>query len=353
MRFLHTSDWHIGGSKALKDDALPRQLGVLDSIADIARSRGVDVIVTAGDVFDVETPSEIEQMALLERMLAFDRAGIRLLVIRGNHDHGSMEGRTAIRYLAHMTDHGVFRGSVFTETTKYVRVHDTIFVLLCHRPRYFHEDTQAALTTLRESSLVVDCKHVVVVCHETIRGALTDTNHRLSDGAEIPLSTGETIPEYDVTYWAVGDIHIRQRIGKSAYYCGAPLQIHFGDSDPKGVLLVDTDNPDAPEFIPIDSKRLVRVRLQEGIEPHIPDNAHVKLVGTMNAIASARDTGLMTEAVARVEAVREEVVIDYQKALGLEDRVRTGIQQMLSGDDLDMGLAEINRLFATAGIGTS
>lgn len=351
--FVHTSDWHIGGSSALKEEALPRQLQVLDAIADTALARGIEVVVMAGDVFDVDTPTEVEQMALLERVLAYDRAGLRLLCIRGNHDHGSMGdgGRTAIRYLAHMSDHGVFRGSVFAERTQYVRHGDTVFVLLCHRPRYFHEDSLAALTALRSSSLVVDCRHVVMVCHEGIRGSITDTNYRMASGADVPvMSTGETVPDYDVTYWAIGDIHQKQRVAPRAWYCGAPLQIHFGDAHPKGVLVVDTDNPDAPEFVPIESKRLVRVHIQDAENVVIPENAHVKTVGTLKSFNEARERGLITDAVVKFEVVKEDVIIEYQKSLGLRERVTTGVQQLLEGEDLELGLRELSAVFSAAGV---
>ena len=51
MRFLHTSDWHIG--KTLKGrDRLDEQRAVLAEIAEIAEKHQVDAVLVAGDVYE-------------------------------------------------------------------------------------------------------------------------------------------------------------------------------------------------------------------------------------------------------------------------------------------------------------
>ena len=56
MRVLHTSDWHIG--KRLNGrDRLEEQGAVLDEIAEICDSEGVELVLVAGDVFDTYLPS--------------------------------------------------------------------------------------------------------------------------------------------------------------------------------------------------------------------------------------------------------------------------------------------------------
>lgn len=352
MKFVHTSDLHIGASKFLGDDYLDRQLGAIDTIVAFAQERGIDTIVVAGDIFDVEQPEPKEREALLERLLAYDRMGVRFLVIRGNHDQGSMTGRTAIRYLAHMTDHGVFKHSVFAERTQYVRVGDTVFLLLCHNPRYFQEECAKAIHNFKRSSMSVPHQNFVVVAHEAIKGSVTDTNYRMSDGAEIPLDVGETVPDQpDVTYWAFGDIHIRQRLGQRAFYCGSPIQTKFGDSWPKGVLVVDTDKPGTPEFVAIPSRPLVKVVVNPGETPEFPENAHIKLVAPPTVYADMRDQGVLPENIARIEAVKDTVALDYAKALDLPSKVFAGLEQMLPDTtELDMAKREASALFSAAGV---
>jgi exonuclease SbcD len=351
-RFIHTSDWHIGASKFVGDGYLDRQLSVIDTIVAVAQERGIDTIVVAGDVFDVEQPEPHEREALLDRILAYDRKGIRILCIRGNHDQGSMTGRTAIRYLSHMSDHGVFKNCVFAERTQYVRVRDTVFLLLCHNPRFFQEECARAIHNFKRSSLNVPHTHFVVVAHEAIKGSVTDTNYRMTDGSEIPLDVGESVPDsQDVAYWAFGDIHIRQRLGPRAFYCGAPLQVKFGDAWPKGVLVVDTENPGNPEFVTIPSRRLVKVRVVEGEVPVFPEDAHIKLVAAPTVYTEMRDQGTLPDNIARLEAVKDTVAIDYAQTLDLPSKVMAGLEQLLSDPaDLDLGKREANALFSATGL---
>ena len=56
MKFLHTSDWHIG--KTLKGRSrLDEQRAVLGEIVRIARKEAFDAILVAGDLYETSAPS--------------------------------------------------------------------------------------------------------------------------------------------------------------------------------------------------------------------------------------------------------------------------------------------------------
>lgn len=347
MLFLHTADWHLGASSFLGTDH-ERQLQVVDRIIDLAIDRGIQIVCVSGDVFDTNEPDPIAKEAFLQRVLSYDRMGIRLLVIRGNHDTSTTD-RSAIRYLAHMTDYGVFKHSVFAERTQYVRVDDTIFILLNHRPRFFKEDIEDAIQALHRGSLAVSCKHTVLVAHECIQGALSDTNYRMR-GEDIPVSIGEHVPETTCTYVALGDIHQKQRMAPRAFYPGSPLQVKFGDTWPKGVLIVDTDDPDNPEFVPILSKRLVKIVADGDILPVIPEDAFVKLVASVAQANAAQEAGVLTPDVVKYETTKETVAIEYTQQLDLQGKVLAGLEQMLQAEELELGKREAVALFSAAGL---
>ena len=67
MRFLHTSDWHLGrifhGLHLLED-----QRAALDQILDLAREYRVDALLVAGDVYDRAVPPT-EAVNLLDETL--------------------------------------------------------------------------------------------------------------------------------------------------------------------------------------------------------------------------------------------------------------------------------------------
>ena len=68
MRFLHTSDWHLGRSfhnvSLLQDQAF-----ILEQIIDIARTEKVAAIVVAGDIYDRSVPPAAA-VELLDQVVA-------------------------------------------------------------------------------------------------------------------------------------------------------------------------------------------------------------------------------------------------------------------------------------------
>ncbi|MGO4754722.1 exonuclease SbcCD subunit D, partial [Streptomyces sp. 2MCAF27] len=51
MRFLHTSDWHLGRSFH-RVNLLSAQRGFIDHLVATVRERQVDAVLVAGDVYD-------------------------------------------------------------------------------------------------------------------------------------------------------------------------------------------------------------------------------------------------------------------------------------------------------------
>ena len=85
MRFLHTSDWHLGRSLH-RADLREAQAAFLDHLVETARAERVDAVLVAGDVYDRAIPP-VDAVALCEDALARLRdTGARVIVISGNHD---------------------------------------------------------------------------------------------------------------------------------------------------------------------------------------------------------------------------------------------------------------------------
>jgi exonuclease SbcD len=338
VKFIHTSDWHVGASKFLPD-YLQRQEEVIDSIFTLAKKHAITTVCVAGDIFDTDNPNQVERDLVQKKLIAYDKAGFNILLIPGNHDMSDMLGYTAIHYLALLHNQGKFHNSTITEKTAYRIIDDTLFILLCHTPRQFKRDYENAIAEVRNSSLKLNFRHIVVVMHETLKGALTDTNWRMQGDLLPPLEYGEEMEDCEVTYNCVGDIHIKQRIAKNTFYCGAPLQVKFGDQWPKGVLIVDTEDPNNPVFQPIESKQLVKVSSLE----NIPENAHVKL-----ATDKVTTLGLaLPSNVVKVEYVKPDQpdsVLDLSRDLSLHQILVESVSQTLEGEDLILAKKEIDEI---------
>ncbi|HOV50993.1 MAG TPA: exonuclease subunit SbcD, partial [Candidatus Cryosericum sp.] len=85
MRLLHTADWHVGSTLAGLD-RFDETGKLLDEVFDAARSERVDAVLVAGDVFDNPMPGNVSQKLVFDFFARLSGAGIRAIVLAGNHD---------------------------------------------------------------------------------------------------------------------------------------------------------------------------------------------------------------------------------------------------------------------------
>ncbi|MER7956568.1 exonuclease SbcCD subunit D [Streptomyces sp. NPDC096030] len=85
MRFLHTSDWHLGRSFH-RVGLLDAQSAFLDHLVATVRERDVDAVLVAGDVYDRAVPplTAVELFDTALHRLA--EARVPTVMISGNHD---------------------------------------------------------------------------------------------------------------------------------------------------------------------------------------------------------------------------------------------------------------------------
>ncbi|RZA04227.1 MAG: exonuclease SbcCD subunit D [Proteobacteria bacterium] len=92
MRFIHTSDWHIG--RILFERSLIQdQEYILEQFVDLVRRSEVDAVIIAGDIYDRAIPPR-EAVLLLDDVLSRIalQAKTPVFMISGNHDSGERLG---------------------------------------------------------------------------------------------------------------------------------------------------------------------------------------------------------------------------------------------------------------------
>lgn len=101
FRFVHTADLHLDSplvSLALRDAGLATEVGVasrtaLTRIVDLCLAEQVDALLIAGDLWDGSQTSAKTPRFLKQELGRLSDAGIRCLIIRGNHDAASKVSR--------------------------------------------------------------------------------------------------------------------------------------------------------------------------------------------------------------------------------------------------------------------
>lgn len=241
-RFLHTADLHLNALRKDFPHYLIRGKWVLDAIADAAEDYECDCIVVAGDVFDQTN------LTIAERQLFSDWLGqleIPAIIISGNHDtrDDHETSNTCLSYLSSLKlkNHLVYDGD-----PRILKAFGAWWLLFPHyrcTDFEFHLMVETMLWRVKQMNADLP---VVGVMHDALVGSQTDSGYNLE--GKLTLKK-----DWDITYWALGDIHLSQPMFPHAHYSGSPHQINFGESTNKGVLIVDTDNPDEPGFVEFDT----------------------------------------------------------------------------------------------------
>ncbi len=86
MRFLHTSDWHLG--RPLEGRSRQEEHEEFcQELCRLADEERIDVVLVAGDVFDTSNPSSAAEQLFYDTLDQLAAGGVRIVVvIAGNHD---------------------------------------------------------------------------------------------------------------------------------------------------------------------------------------------------------------------------------------------------------------------------
>lgn len=297
MKFIHTSDWHIGRlfqNIVLLDD----QLYVLKQLKAYAMEHQVDAVIIAGDIFDRSVPPAEAVDALngfLEQLTL--ELHIPVILISGNHDSAKRLGFGA----KHMQQAGLHILSTIADVAHPITIDsDTgpvnFYGIPYHDPVEVREafDCEVKNYDQAHTYLVEQIKAVrstdipaVLISHCFIDGAEESESERpLSIGGADRVSY-EPLKVFD--YVALGHLHAPQYKGvEHIRYSGSLLKYSFSEyKQKKGVTLVEFDQTGlvSHQHLPLKPKHDLRVLegtladiLQNAkTDPHNDDYLLVKL----------------------------------------------------------------------------
>ena len=302
MKFLHTSDLHIG-KKLFELSMLEEQKHALNQICAIAVEEAVDAVVIAGDIYDRAVPSA-EAVSLLDEFLTtLLQARIPVIMISGNHDCGERVA-FADRILEKQ---GLYIAGTYEGELKDVTVSDewgTVHFICMPfiKPSQVGAQTSAEAVEQMLSKmpmLYADNHRYVLVTHYFVTGdqgeapQLSDSESMVSVGGldNVPASMFQNF-----SYVALGHIHKPQRMGSgNVYYSGTPVKYSFSEAlQEKGVNIVELGGKNQVtvkrrQLSPIHDMRCIRGMLSELLEigakaPDAEDYLQVTLTDTEELI---------------------------------------------------------------------
>jgi exonuclease SbcD len=244
VRFLHTSDWHLGRSFH-QVGLLGAQARFLDHLVETVRAERVDAVLVSGDVYDRAMPAPDTVELLSEALTRLVDAGAQVVLSSGNHDSAIRLG-FASKLLARAGLH--IRSSVAGIGQPVVVAGVAVYPLPYLEPALVAEPlaagerthagvVEAAMRTVTESRLEHGMPSVVMSHAFVTGGATSDSERDISVGG---VSAVHPRVFEGVDYAALGHLHGRQEIAPSVRYSGSPLALSFGEWDHrKGSWLVD------------------------------------------------------------------------------------------------------------------
>lgn len=250
MRFMHTSDWHLGRlfhGVHLTDD----QRFTLDALVCAAGEAEVDAVVISGDIYDRAVPPT-EAVTLLNDILGKLTLELKIpvVMIAGNHDSpiridymSGLVGRMGLHVVGPVGAEptGVsLTAKDGTVTTFWLLAYtdpETARCELSNPDIHTHEAALAAQIALIRGR--IDSAHNnVIVGHAFVTGAEESESER-------PLSVGGTgevsssvFDGFD--YVALGHLHRPQKVTPNVRYSGSLLKYSFSETEhAKSVALVE------------------------------------------------------------------------------------------------------------------
>ena len=248
---------------------------------DFAIDEAIPLVVIAGDLFDDAWEDMATGLWVVGEFRRLQEAGIRVCLIRGNHDSKSTV-RARIRWPENVFEFGTDAAETWTSDELGVAVHGQSFAA-----RAETRDLAAAYP-----GRVDGCLNIGVL-HTSLDG---DASH----STYAPTSL-DVLYDRGYDYWALGHIHKRHIYDGpvAVAYAGNMQGRHIRETGPKGGLLVTVDGAaPAIEFVPFDSTRWAVA----GVTAEADDTVDDLQGKAMAALANVRG-----EADGRLSAVRVRI----------------------------------------------
>lgn len=243
MKFLHTSDWHLG-IDLHKQSMIEDQQYFIDQLCEIIQEEKIDVVLVSGDIYDTTLASK-------EAITVFDDAMRRIckelqckcVVIAGNHD--SQTRLSVMKDL--LCEQGLYLFGTLENRPEPLTFGDVdVFAIpYLHKDRIaaIYETTissyeQAYLTLMDDIRAQRTTRKQLVMAHAFVNGASISESDRFAMVGGSDLVSKDVF--HDLDYVALGHLHKPQVLHEHVVYSGSPLPYAFSEQDQKHVVILDS-----------------------------------------------------------------------------------------------------------------
>lgn len=284
MRFIHTSDWHIG--KNLEGHSrLEEQEKFCNDFIKIVETNNIDMVIIAGDVYDTSNPPAGAETLFYKTICKLADNGNRcVLVIAGNHDNperlsaitplAKEQGIIILGYPLSSTTKLKYNGYEIVEAKEgYMKLDikgEKVCVITLPYPSEkrlndairgveSEEELQKTYSSkigdifrkleenFEEDSINIAVSHLFVC-----GGDSSDSERQIQLGGSLVVDKHD-LPQKS-QYTALGHLHKPQKVSErlNVYYSGSPLQYSVNENMyAKGANIVEIHAKENPVITPI------------------------------------------------------------------------------------------------------
>ena len=284
MRFIHTSDWHIG--KNLEGHSrLEEQEKFCNDFIKIVETNNIDMVIIAGDVYDTSNPPAGAETLFYKTICKLADNGNRcVLVIAGNHDNperlsaitplAKEQGIIILGYPLSSTTKLKYNGYEIVEAKEgYMKLDikgEKVCVITLPYPSEkrlndairgveSEEELQKTYSSkigdifrkleenFEEDSINIAVSHLFVC-----GGDSSDSERQIQLGGSLVVDKHD-LPQKS-QYTAIGHLHKPQKVSErlNVYYSGSPLQYSVKENMyAKGANIVEIHAKENPVITPI------------------------------------------------------------------------------------------------------
>lgn len=269
MRILHTADWHLG-HRLYDRERTEEHRAALAWLLETIKTEKVDLLIVAGDVFDVTNPSNQARELYYDffgKLIKTDCAAA--VIVGGNHDSAAMlDAPSGLLQSLQLHVVGSARPQVQEEVLKIrVGAGDAPAVIVAAVPYLrerdvrkgsFGESSEERMDALRKGirDHYLAVAEAALACRQEESIPMVATGHLFASGAtdaedkkshiyqadEHNIEAGQFPDCFD--YVALGHVHRAQSVGERAHvrYSGSLIPLTFVEGQrPRSVRIIDLE----------------------------------------------------------------------------------------------------------------
>lgn len=247
MRFIHTSDWHLGQIFMGKSREEEHEK-FLNWLSKIIKKEKIPLLIVSGDIFDTASPPIYAQKLYFNFLSKLSKLSCKAVITAGNHDSISFleASKEILSFL---------NAEVITKEGKVLEFEEISllavpflkekFLLKALKKEGVKREEERFINAIKEhyENLIKKAdknKKIVATGHLSVIGSEPSGSEKEIYIGNLSSIEGEFFKNR-FYYTALGHFHKKQEVSEGVLYSGSPIPLNFNEARyGKSILLIDT-----------------------------------------------------------------------------------------------------------------